>query len=322
MKTALALTSLLATLATGILVTPPVHAEPAPLVISQVPMRADRVVVLAAEVRGAQAIAVGERGTVLVSHNGGADWHSARSQKTTRTLTSVVALDDKTWIGAGHGGALLRSEDAGKSAQMIATEAGSDAILGLTALDPRTVLAYGAFGLLLRSEDAGRTWKRQAVLGPDFDRHINRVIAGKDMLLLVGESGTLAKSTDGGVSWNKLASPYEGSFFGASLTPGGALLIFGMRGNIYRSTDQGASWTKVAVATKSPFFGAVNLRDQRIVLTAGQGWLAVSRDDGRTFHLQRVTPHSIAGAFERGDGALVLYGEQGVQTVPVATLKP
>jgi photosystem II stability/assembly factor-like uncharacterized protein len=315
-KTALALATALAALAatTG---TYSARAELASLVISEVPLRADRVVVLASHVRGSRAIAVGERGTLLVSENGGADWKSFRSRKTTRTLTSVVALDEKTWIGAGHGGVMLRSEDGGRSAQLVETEAGADSFLGLTVLGPSTVLAYGAFGLMLRSEDAGRTWKRQQVVDRDFDRHINRVIAGNDMLLLVGESGTLATSTDRGLTWTRIASPYEGSYFGASVTPGGAVLIFGMRGNVYRSADQGTTWSKVDVSTKLPFFGAVNLRDKRIVLTAGQGWLAVSDDDGRSFRLQRVAPGSVAGAFERSDGALVIYGKHGIGTVQV-----
>lgn len=318
MKKALALASLLSTLA---------WAEPAVLVISDIPMRPDRSVVLGADVHptrdtgSVRAIAVGERGTVLISENGGADWKAFRSGKTTRTLTSAAALDDRTWIGAGHGGVLLRSEDGGRTGQLIETEAGKDSFLGLTVLSPTTVLAYGAFGLMLRSEDAGRTWKRQQVIDAEFDRHINRIIAGKNMLLLAGESGTLARSTDGGLTWAKLASPYEGSFFGAAVTPQDSLLAFGMRGSVYRSTDQGASWSKVDVPTKLPFSGAVTLRDGRIVLTAGQGWLAISADDGQSFRLQRVGSGNLAGGFERGDGALVIYGEHGIQTVPSAALK-
>jgi photosystem II stability/assembly factor-like uncharacterized protein len=312
MKIARALAGLAAAMATA-------TAAPA-LVISDAPMRADRVLVLASHVRGAHAIAVGERGTVLVSENGGADWKSFRSRKTTRTLTSVVALDDQTWIGAGHGGVLLRSTDGGRSAEVVETEAGQDSFLGLTALGPTTALAYGAFGLLLRTEDAGRTWKRLPVIERDFDRHINRVVAADGLLLLVGESGTLAKSTDGGLTWTRIASPYEGSFFGASVTPRGALLAFGMRGNVYRSADRGATWHKIDVATRMPIFGALNLRDGRIVLTAGQGWLAVSADDGLTFRLQRAAPGSVAGAFERGDGTLVTYGEQGIHPVAATAL--
>jgi photosystem II stability/assembly factor-like uncharacterized protein len=323
MNKVLATSSLVVALATVMLTVPPLRAEPSPMVISDVPLRSDRTIVLAAEVRGKYVLAGGERGAIFVSEDGGIKWEGFRAQKTTRTLTSVVAFDDKTWIGAGHGGVLLRSEDGGKpgTAKLIETEAGKDSFLGLTILGPSSVIAYGAFGLMIRSDDTGRTWKRQQVIDKDFDRHINRVIASTDMLLLVGESGTLAKSTDAGLTWTKLASPYEGSYFGATMTPSGAALIFGMRGNIFRSADKGASWQKIEVPTKLPFFSATKLRDGAIVLAGGQGWVAISRDDGQSFKLKRVASKSTAGLFERTDGTLVVYGEQGIRPVPAETLK-
>jgi photosystem II stability/assembly factor-like uncharacterized protein len=290
------------------------------LIIAETPLRVDRTLVLGAARGGQRVVAVGERGAIFLSENAGTDWTSHRSV-TTRTLTSVVSLDDGTWIGAGHGGALLRSEEGGKSARLIETEAGKDSFLGLTALSATSVLAYGAFGLMLRSDDAGRTWRRQQIIEEGFDRHITRVVAANGMLLLVGESGTLAKSTDGGASWTRLASPYEGSYFGAAVTPGGALLIFGMRGNLYRSADGGTTWEKIDLPTKLPFFGALARGDNSIVLTGGMGWLAVSNDDGRSFRLKRAASRSIAGAFARTDGTLVAYGEQGIRTLPANALK-
>lgn len=289
-------------------------------VIAQGALRADRTLVLGAALHGQRAIAVGERGAIFVSDNSGSDWTGYRSA-TTRTLTSVVSLDDKVWIGAGHGGALLRSEDGGKSVRAVETDAGKDSFLGLTALSSTSVLAYGAFGLMLRSDDAGRTWTRVQVIDEGFDRHIARVVVAKDFLLLVGESGTLAQSADGGASWTRLGSPYEGSYFGATVTPSGALLIFGMRGALFRSSDQGVSWQKITLRTKLPFFGAVTRRDNTIVLTGGMGWLAISNDDGQSFRLKRVTPRSVAGAFERADGELVAYGEQGVRALAADVLK-
>lgn len=289
------------------------------LVIADVPLRIDRTLVLGAARSGRRVVAVGERGAIFVSDNAGSDWTSQRAA-TTRTLTSVVALDDATWIGAGHGGALLRSEDGGKSARLIETDAGTDSFLGLTVLSPTRVLAYGAFGLMLRSDDAGRTWSRQQVIEEGFDRHITRVVSAGEMLLLVGESGTLAKSTDGGGTWTRLESPYEGSYFGAAVTPGGALLVFGMRGNVFRSADGGTTWEKVALTTRLPFFGALTRGDRSIVLTGGMGWLAVSDDDGRSFRLRRAASRSVAGVFERADGALVAYGEQGIHALAADAL--
>lgn len=290
------------------------------LVISEVPLRPDRTLVLGAAQQDGFIIGVGERGALFISSDGGKKWQSSRSP-TTYTLTSVVTLDKTSWIAGGHGGVLLRSDDAQSAPELIKSEAGRDSILGMTVLNPTTVLAYGAFGLMLRSEDAGKTWTRQEVIDLDFDRHIAAVIHMKDMLLLVGESGTLAKSVDEGRTWKAVKSPYEGSYFGATVTPKGTMLIFGMRGNIYRSEDRDGSWKKIDVLTKIPFYGASTLSDGSVVLTGGQGWMAHSQDDGRSFKLKRVAQRGISGAIAQSTEGLVLYGEQGLRHISVSDLK-
>jgi photosystem II stability/assembly factor-like uncharacterized protein len=94
-----------------------------------------------------------------------------------------------------------------------------------------------------------------------------------------------------------------------------------MRGNLYRSIDQGATWKKIALPTRLPLFSAMTRRDNTIVLTGGMGWLGISNDDGQSFRLKRVVSRSVAGAFERADGALVLHGEQGIRAVAANMLK-
>lgn len=290
-------------------------SEPAP-VLADVGLRSDRTVVLAAQRAGTQAVAVGERGAVFVSGDGGATWHGRRVSST-RTLTGVIALDELNWIAAGHGGVLFRSQDGGESWDAVEGDWGSDSFIGLTAVDDHTVLAYGAFGVLLRSTDAGRTWTRSYVINDDFDRHINRIVllANKELLLL-GESGTIARSSDGGKTFTALESPYEGSFFGGLKTPGGGLLIFGMRGRVYRSDDSGKTWQVVQIKTETPFFGGTALDNGTVVLSGNAGWIATSRDDGRSFRLENVGGKGISGAFERPDHVVIGFGAQGLRPLP------
>jgi photosystem II stability/assembly factor-like uncharacterized protein len=294
----------------------PLRAESSSdLVISDVTLRSDRTALLAAAMQGQRAIAVGERGTVFVSENGGSDWKGLRTKKTTRTLTSVVALNDKVWLAGGHGGVLLRSDNGGQSAELIENDAGAESILGLLALDERTAIAYGAFGTLLRSEDAGLTWARTRVIDEEFDRHIYGIVKLDKALILVGESGTVARSDDNGLTWQRGESPYEGSFFGGMKTPGGALLLFGMRGSVYRSDDAGANWAKIETDTLQPFYGSAALSDGTIVLAGGRGFLAVSKDDGRTFELSRDGAKDIGGLIVRSDQKLVGVGALGVREI-------
>lgn len=292
-------------------------ASESALIQADVALHSDRTVVLDAERVGKRVVAVGERGAVFLSADGGASWRSRRVQST-RTLTSVLALDESNWIAAGHGGVLFRSGDGGESWDAVDVDAGPDPFIGLTAVDGETVLAYGAFGMFLRSSDAGRSWSRARVVDDDFDRHINRVIvlANKDLLLL-GESGTIARSSDAGGTFTALESPYGGSLFGGLQTSSGSLVIFGMRGQVFRSEDQGQTWQKVPMTSETPFFGGTALGDGTILLTGNAGWIAVSRDDGRSFTLDKIGGKGIAGVFERPDRALVSFGAQGLRPLPV-----
>jgi photosystem II stability/assembly factor-like uncharacterized protein len=305
-----------AVLIAALLAVLPCRASESTLIQADVVLHSDRTVVLDVGRSGKRAVAVGERGAVFVSSDGGASWHGRRVQST-RTLTSVVALDELNWIAAGHGGVLFRSGDGGENWDAVDVDAGPDPFIGLTAVDGKTILAYGAFGMLLRSSDAGRSWSRARVIDEDFDRHINRVIAlaNKDLLLL-GESGTIARSSDAGRTFTALKSPYGGSFFGGLQTSSGSLVIFGMRGQVYRSEDQGQTWQKIPMTSEMPIFGGTALGDGTIILAGNAGWIARSRDDGRSFTLDKVGGKGISGVFERPDHALVSFGAQGLRPLP------
>ena len=117
-----------------------------------------------------------------------------------------------------------------------------------------------------------------------------------------------------GNSWEPLRSPYDGSFFGGLVTPGGTLLAFGMRGNLYRSSDQGQSWRLVPLDTKVALQGGQILPDGRIALVGNAGLLALSSDDGRSFQLGKAAHGGLAQVVAVADGVLVV-GDAGVQSL-------
>ena len=175
-------------------------------------------------------------------------------------------------------------------------------LLGVTHLDGDHFVAYGAFGLYFDSQDAGKTWQRATVLSEDFDRHISQIIVVGTSLLLVAESGTLARSDDGGATWTALTSPYEGSYFGALAMKDGGVLAFGMRGNVFRSLDLGATWQKVETGTTTSFMSGRQLADGRVMLVGNSGLIAESADGGQSFVLHTAKP---------GKGFAALAGKAG-----------
>ncbi|MGI9245310.1 MAG: WD40/YVTN/BNR-like repeat-containing protein [Steroidobacteraceae bacterium] len=295
-------------------------APPAPPARVVVDVRSDRILLLDLVKAGNRLIAAGERGFTLVSDDGGESWQG-RPTPVTRTLTALAFKDARTGVAVGHGGSLIRTDDGGTQWQQVQLEdAGTDSLLGVTHLGGDHFIAYGAFGLYFDSQDAGRTWTRGRVLGEDFDRHISQVIPVADSLLLVAESGTLARSDDGGVTWTELTSPYAGSYFGAVAVPDGGVVVFGMRGQVYRTADMGATWRKVELGTTTSLMSGRVLSDGRVLLVGNAGLLAVSRDGGQTFELHASNGGKGFTAAIEVDGRVILAGEGGITPLDPAWL--
>jgi photosystem II stability/assembly factor-like uncharacterized protein len=318
--------------------TAPADGErPAPVV----EIKPDHIILLDIKKAGGRLVAVGERGFALLSDDQGHNW-TARPTPVTRTLTGVAFRDPKLGVAVGHGASLVRTEDGGATwTQVELPDAGSDSLLDVQHLGGDHFIAYGAFGLYLDSTDAGRTWQRRAILGEEstggeseaspgeegdeysdeaFDRHISKVIQVDSTLLLVAESGTLARSADAGATWTQLESPYQGSFFGALRIDDGAVLVYGMRGNVYRTSDVGATWQKVELGTTASLMGGAQLDDGRILLVGNTGLLALSRDRGRTLELHWSPAGKGFAQVVEADGRLLAVGESGVSVIDPAWL--
>jgi photosystem II stability/assembly factor-like uncharacterized protein len=286
-----------------------------------VEIRPDRIILIDITRAGDRLVAVGERGFVLLSDDAGKTWR-ARETPVTRTLTGVAFRDAKVGVAVGHGGSFVRTEDGGEHwAHVPVPEAEPESLLGVVSLGGDRFAAYGAFGMYFDSADAGRTWTRHTVMSEDFQWHISQVIPVGQALLMVAESGTLARSDDGGTTWTAITSPYVGSYFGALATPGGAILAFGMRGNVWRSTDLGATWQKIELNTTASLNGGRVLADGRILLVGNSGLLVASKDDGQTLELHWAPGgRGFSAVAEAGD-RIILAGETGVTPLDPAWLQ-
>lgn len=289
---------------------------------------------------GDRLVAVGERGTVLWSDDGGKAWQQARVPVRSG-LTTVRFVDTQNGWAAGHLGVILKTSDGGKTwvkqldglqaaqgllaaatddvsrgaAQRMVEEGADKPWFDLEAIDALHAIAVGAYGLAVVTRDGGKTW------GPLPTRAANprglhlygvRVVDGQ--WFIAGEQGLLLHSSDGGASITALPSPYKGSFFGLLASHSGALLAYGMRGSVYRSDDAGASWDKVDLGTPLSLQAGIERRGE-LTLLAQNGELFVSADDGRTFTRRAppAGPLPAAGLAAAPDGAWVIASLRGTR---------
>jgi photosystem II stability/assembly factor-like uncharacterized protein len=274
---------------------------------------------------GAQLVAVGERGHILVSPDQGRSWEQ-RPAPTRATLTSVFFIDDQHGWAGGHDTTILRTVDGGRSWTSVHTDPERGApVLDLWFRDAANGYAIGAYGLFLTTTDGGTTWEETPLpdeSGTDIDLHFNQLLEMADgRLVLAAEAGHLFISADG-KEWRPLSLPYEGSMFGTLPLGGNRLLAYGLRGHLFLSADAGRNWRPVVTGTEAILNDATRLRDGRIVIVGLAGTVLVSSDDGEHFVLrQQADRAGFARVLETADGALVLLGAQGARRLEPSALE-
>ncbi len=270
---------------------------------------------------GERVLAVGERGHILLSTDGGKNWQQVAAP-TRRTLTGVFLIDDQTAWAVGHQSVILKSGDGGETwAKANAENDPETAYLDILFLDAKTGFIVGSYGKFLSTSDGGKTWTEAK---QDDDPHLSHIIpAPGGGLWLTGEFGTVRRSGDRARRWEPLATPYEGTFFGTLPLAKGGAVVFGLRGNIFRSED-GKAWKQVESPTQSLLHGGLALADGRLVLTAAAGQLLVSADEGRSFRLATMSGAESATAtslWQAADGGVLLTSDKGVHRLELADLK-
>jgi photosystem II stability/assembly factor-like uncharacterized protein len=309
---------------------------------------------------GNRLVAVGERGVVVLSDDGGRNWRQA-SVPTSVTLTKVKFVTPQTGWTVGHSGVVLKTTDGGQTwihqlegktaaklaldaAQLNADHAGisnaaaqrvlADAqrlvsdgpdkpFLDLYFENEKSGYVVGAYGLIFRTEDGGATWKSwmNHVDNPR-GMHIYSIVAQGSAFYLAGEQGLFLRSSDGGNKFILVKTPYAGTYFTAAILPAGEVLLGGMRGNAYRSTDQGKSFTKIEVPIPVSLSASVVMADGTAIFSNQAGMLLATNDKGQSMRpLATAGLPPIAGLAEAGNGMLMTVGYGGAIPVPASAQK-
>lgn len=296
---------------------------------------------------GTRLIAVGARGHILWSDQGGEGWRQA-SVPVSSDLTAVQFVDHRQGWAVGHDGVILHSQDGGESwdlqldgyrvAKLIETlaegldpdrqggllgdlmfsaEQGVDqSLLALHFSDAQHGIVVGANNLVLQTSDGGQHW---TVISHQVENprglHLYGVQEAFGSLFIVGEQGFIVKKDAVSSLFKPVTSPYQGSWFGVLGRPE-SLLVYGLRGNTWITNDGGDTWqqseldSSLAVTAMSVIAGS-----ELAAVTLG-GEVFHSQNGGHSFeHVevdQRYPFFAVAPSAEDG---LVVAGISGVLTV-------
>jgi photosystem II stability/assembly factor-like uncharacterized protein len=194
--------------------------------------------------------AVGSKGTLLATTDGGRTW-AVRRAPTEDTLRDVYFVNEQVgWLVCDRSIYLLRTKE-----------------------EPRSYL--------LRTTDGGATWTRVEATGADVDVLLMRVaFADNSRGWAFGEMGALYVTTDGGASWKRQTIPTKYLLLGGAFLAGGRGWLVGARNTILYNPD-GAQWvaggSPVNVETR---FNAVSFVEERRGWAVGERGVVLATSNG------------------------------------------
>ncbi len=299
---------------------------------------------------GDRIVAVGQRGHVLFSDDGGRTWKQAEVPLSS-DLVAVSFPSAKSGWAVGHDGVILRSTDGGATwirqldgrkageamvefygreakpgdaryaaaldeAKKFAAQGAENPLLDVWFENETTGYAVGAFGLVMRTRD-GSTWEPllHAVDNPKA-LHLYAVRGVGGEVYIAGEQGFLARLDRASGQFRAVELPYKGTLFGIAGNDR-AVVVHGLRGTALRSTDRGATWQPVETRLQVGLTGST-VAEGAIVIVSQAGHVLVSRDDGASFKAVKIErPIPAAAVIAAGKGAVVVAGPRGALPQPL-----
>lgn len=296
-----------------------------------------------------RVVAVGPRGLILLSNDGGQTWQQVSSPVSTDLATVRFTGPNIVWA-VGHDAVVLRSTDGGASWRRMLD---GRAVLGLMRehakgsekleaeidrtmhqsasadvwpapvldihfmADGLTGYAVGGFGLILQTTDGGEQWRSLQGSADNNQRFHLYALTGKgNEVFVAGEQGLVMRLDVSSQRFKRVDMPYNGSFFGIDRL-GSKLLVYGLRGNAYVSADDGTTWKKIDTPLDGNFVSAMAHGRSALLVSQSGEILTVDLDTAHAKKINTAAGAEVYGAALVGPERIALARLNGIDVVAV-----
>ena len=297
---------------------------------------------------GKSLVAVGQRGHIVISNDGGVTWKQV-AVPISSDLTAVFFMNDRKGWAVGHDGVILNTTDGGitwalqldgqRANHILAAhmqdavsqnptsaekkqqlddakrykEQGADKpFLDVWFADENNGFVVGAYNLIFRTTDGGKNWESwfDRTENPKaFNLYAIRPAAGG--LYIAGEGGLVLRLDSESNRFKAQPVSSRGSFFGVTGDKN-YVMVFGLRGNAFRSDDAGRTWAKTDVGLPASIVASTTTTRGTLFLADTGGRVVASIAGGRAFKALPIkNPMPIAGIADAGEGKLAIAGPRG-----------
>ncbi len=208
--------------------------------------------------------AVGHDGMVIASSDGGASWQlqrdgvAAQAELDRARAGSKRSARSRRWraVAVTRQPSRRPASTLEEAEERLAEPVYAPPLMDVWFADAGHGIAVGAYGSLLVTADGGRTWSdaRARMDNPDELHYYAIAPGGGGRLLIVGESGIMFRSRDGGAQLGAAPCGLRGARCSAHspCRPATPSTCIGLQGNVLVSRDFGDTWTAPAQRAASP----------------------------------------------------------------------
>jgi photosystem II stability/assembly factor-like uncharacterized protein len=238
-------------------------------------------------------------GSLLRTTNGGRTWTNASTGELGILNEACFATADVGWAGCSYGssesgGAIAATSDGGVTWKIQKDLPGPDGSGGVSDVSSPSVkccyaLKWGVGEGVWATEGGGAEWTLRPlphISGGAYTSYRDIDFPGEETGWVVGDAGTILKTDDGGVTWEKQESGVSSALLAVDFVDTSIGFAVGKSGRILRTLDGGSKWATLDSGTQKRLSAACFVSASRGWVVGKSGVRLRTADGGRTWRGQ------------------------------------
>lgn len=246
--------------------------------------------------------------TLLQSTDAGATW-VRRGAGSGNNITGIsCATTTLCLMSTADGTKLLRTENGGGTAEAIIPQ---QPMFAAAFASGTRAVAAGRGGATVISDDGGRNY---TAVGGDIAGSFQfglRLGPGPGIALALGARGQIARTVDGGVTWQAINVATSSDMRDTAFTTPDEGYALDTRGRLFRTTNGGQSWAPIDPGTtRAP--SAVITSGDAVLLAGPRGIRRAAGSDAFDLVQSRAARTAEVTRFDRAGSTLFAFGSQTI----------
>jgi len=241
-------------------------------------------------------------GTLIRTTNGGTNWIETQNALTP-FIYNISFLNSNTGFAVGGNGYISRTTNGGLNWDSVASPQTNWSFFQVKIVSSSEIYVVGDPLYLYKTTDLGNSWTSLQISVPNINTYIWYSVekAGTD-LIISGDYGVVAKSSNGGSTWTSNNTQYNTQIInGIFSIPGTGKIWFAGRPSsagkqILFTSNNGNNWIPMGTGSTEEFFaisminsntGYVSANNSKVFKTTdgGNNWVLMTQPSGSNYSL-------------------------------------